>query len=102
MDGSNRQTGDAWAALERAWRGDPAFRGRLAADPAAALAETGLKLPAGVDRVSVIENTADTFHVILPPNPNARLGDAALEAVSGGGACYPGHYEYLSNRVWSL
>ena len=102
MDGSNRQTGDAWAALERAWRGDPAFRGRLAADPAAALAETGLKLPAGVDRVSVIENTADTFHVILPPNPNARLGGAALEAVSGGGACYPGHYEYLSNRVWSL
>ena len=78
-------------------RGDPAFRGRLAADPAAALAETGLELPAGVDRVSVIGNTADTFHVILPPNPNARLGDAALEAVSGG-VCYPGYYD---NRGWS-
>ena len=97
----HNETGDAWAALERAWRGDPAFRGRLAADPAAALAETGLELPAGIDRVSVIENTADTFHVIFPPSPNALLGDAALEAVSGG-VCYPGYYEYRSNRGWSL
>ena len=94
------ETGGAWGPLERAWREDPAFRDRLAADPAAALAETGLELPAGVDRISVVEDTADTFHVIFPPSPNAPLGDEALGAVSGG-VCYPGYYEYRNGCRWS-
>ena len=33
----------------------------------------------------MVENTADTHHVVFPPNPNAPLGDEALEAVAGGG-----------------
>ena len=65
-------------------REDADFRERLAADPAAALAGAGLEfeLPAGVDQVSVVGNTAGTHHVVFPPNPNARLGDEALEAVA--------------------
>ena len=84
--------GRNWISLVNRCREDAEFRERLAADPAAALAGAGLQseLPAGVDRVSVVENTADTFHVIFPPNPNALLGDAALDAVAGGGpgACH--------------
>lgn len=78
-----------WDTLAKCYREDADFRGRMAADPAAAMAETGLELPAGFDRVSVVENTADTFHVVFPPNPNALLGDETLGAVSGG-TCYGG------------
>ena len=75
---------NAWAPLERAWREDPAFRDRLAADPAAALADQGLSLPTGISEVRVSENTADTFHVIFPGDPNARMSDEALMEVAGG------------------
>ena len=83
------RAGEAWNSLTRCYREDAGFRDRLAADPAAAMAETGLELPDGVDQVSVVENTAETFHVIFPPSPNALLGDEALGAVSGG-TCYGG------------
>ena len=86
MSERNPNTGDQppWAALVKCYREDAGFRDRLATNPAAALAETGLELPAGVDRVSVSENTATTFHVIFPPSPNARLSDEALMEVAGG------------------
>ena len=74
----------AWDPLGQAWRADPAFRSRLEADPAAAAAEKGLRLPDGVSEVRVAENTADTFHVIFPSSPNQSLSDEALRQVSGG------------------
>ena len=79
---------NAWAPLERAWRDDPAFRDRLAADPAAALAGQGMRLPSGIREVRVAENTADTFHVIFPGDPNASLSDEALMDVAGGTAVW--------------
>ena len=82
---------NAWAPLERAWRDDPAFRDRLAADPAAALADQGMRLPSGIREVRVAENSADTFHVIFPGDPNASLSDEALMDVAGG----TGHWEGL-------
>ena len=72
------------ASLERAWRGDPAFRGRLAADPAAALASRGMRLPAGIREVRVAEDTADTVRVIFPGAPDASLSDEALTGAAGG------------------
>lgn len=74
----------AWDPLGQAWRADPDFRARLAADPAAAAAERGLELPAGIREVRVAENTPETFHVIFPPSPNQNLTDEALRQVSGG------------------
>ena len=86
MSERNPNAGDQppWATLVKCYREDAGFRNRLATNPAAALAETGLELPAGIDRVRVSENTATTFHVIFPPSPNARLGDEALMEVAGG------------------
>ena len=75
---------NAWAPLERAWREDPDFRDRLAADPSGALADKGMRLPSGIREVRVAENTADTFHVIFPGDPNASLSDEALMDVAGG------------------
>ena len=74
----------AWDPLGQAWREDPDFRARLEADPAAAAAEQGLELPAGIREVRVAENTPETFHVIFPPSPNRNLSDEALGQVSGG------------------
>ena len=85
MDPKNmNETLDAWAPLERACREEAGFRDRLATDPAAALADKGMRLPAGISEVRVAENTADTFHVIFPGSPNASLSDEALMEVAGG------------------
>jgi hypothetical protein len=64
---------------------DPAFRARLLADPAAALAELGLAPRAGVS-IKVVECTEDTLYLTLPPAGwmTGRLDERALDQVSGG------------------
>ena len=71
------------ATLAQSCREDPKLRARAEADPRAVLFEYGIELPLGRD-VRLTENTADTFHVVLPPDPNSALADAQLEAVAGG------------------
>lgn len=88
----------AWDPLGQAWRADPDFRARLEADPAAAAAERGLELPAGIREVRVAENTPETFHVIFPPSPNRNLSDEALGQVSGG--VTDAQYEAWSRLPW--
>ena len=34
--------------------------------------------------VMIVPNTAETYHFVLPPDPNAQLSDADLSAVAGG------------------
>ena len=61
---------------------DGEFRTLLIADPKAAIAsEVGTAIPDGFD-VAVHEDSATTFHLVLPPSP--QLTDAELETVSGG------------------
>ena len=69
--------------LAQSCREDPKLRARAEADPRAVLFEYGIELPLGRD-VRIEENTADTFHVVLPSDPNSALADAQLEAVAGG------------------
>ena len=61
----------------------PEFRERMLADPQEALASTGMQLPPGVE-VQVHVNTADTFHLPFPPDPNVALSDESLGMVAGG------------------
>ena len=69
------------AILNRAAE-DGGFRARLIADPKAAIAsEVGTVIPEGFD-VAVHEDSATTFHLVLPPSP--QLTEAELEAVAGG------------------
>ena len=66
---------------------DEAFRRRLMADPKGTIEqELGTKLRDGV-KVYVHEETADTFHLVLPhlPSKNRELSEAELAAVAGGG-----------------
>ncbi len=65
---------------------DGEFRASLIADPRAAIsAEVGATVPDGFE-VMVHEDSATTFHLVLPPSP--ALTDAELETVAGGGPGY--------------
>lgn len=61
---------------------DVDFRVRLIADPKAAISsEIGATIPEGFD-VAVHEESATTFHLVLPPSP--ELTEAELQMVAGG------------------
>ena len=69
--------------LADACRKDPAFRARADEDVKSILAERDLQLPPHVD-VRIAENTAEVFHVVMPPGPNVALSDETLGVVAGG------------------
>ena len=69
--------------LSADYRGKPEVRAELDADPRSFFASRGVELQAGAD-FRVVANTADVFHMVLPPNPNATLEDKSLEGVAGG------------------
>ena len=64
-------------------QGDPELRARVFAAPTDVLAEQGFGIPREVE-IRVVEDSAEVWHVILPPSPNAALSDAGMEAVAGG------------------
>jgi hypothetical protein len=73
--------------IEKVWK-DAAFRQALLTDPRGALErELGAKLPPRV-QVKVLAESADTFYLVLPANPDrapaGQLTDQQLEAVAGG------------------
>ena len=73
--------------IEKAWKED-AFRQALRSDPRGAVEKAlGSKLPAGL-QLKVVEETANTFYLVLPPNPDrsadSQLSDQQLDAVAGG------------------
>ncbi len=74
----------AFNALAERYRSDAALRSRIdGGDMEDALSDLELALPPGIE-VRVAVNTADTFHVVMPPDPNIELSDEALAAVAGG------------------
>lgn len=56
---------------------DAEFRARVIADPAAALAEHGIEIPAGV-RVEVHEPAEDTIAFVLPNPKTNRVGQTEI------------------------
>ena len=78
--GATRKVGQL---LLKVWQ-DPTFKRRLVADPRAVLQEEGLPVPAG-KAVRVVEDTAETMHLVLPHKPaEGELTDDQLEQVAGG------------------
>ncbi len=71
-------------AIARAWT-DADYKAKLLSNPHAALAEAGVAVPAGTT-VKVLEDTADTQHLVLPVSPSAtgELSSEELEKVAGG------------------
>ena len=71
------------ARFAQNWRDDAALRTRAESDPRAVFSEHGIEFPQGRE-LRIAANTSETFHVVLPPDPNSELADAQLEAVAGG------------------
>jgi hypothetical protein len=76
---------------------DPAFRARLLAEPKAVFAERGLRIPPEVT-IQALQETTEQYYLVLPAaagrRAGARLSDADLEQVAGGGG-------YTSNMSWT-
>ena len=61
----------------------PELRTELDADPRAFFTARGVNVPDGV-AVRVADDTADTVHLIMPPDPNDAVSDDTLTQVTGG------------------
>ncbi|MBT9099088.1 NHLP leader peptide family RiPP precursor [Methylovulum psychrotolerans] len=65
---------------------DAAFKAQLIADPKAVLVAEGIAVPEGIE-LRVLENTATTVNLVLPPPPaEGELSDEDLGTVTGGGS----------------
>ena len=62
------------------YRADAALRDRIAGGD---YADLDMEIPPGVE-VRMVQETPDTHYCPMPPDPNTRLGDKALENVAGG------------------
>ena len=66
--------------IAKCWS-DEAFKEKLVADPHATLAAEGVEIPEGVN-ISVLSNTADIFHLVIPAIPDdVELSDEDLETL---------------------
>lgn len=76
-----------YEALERFsadWRADPDLRARLAGgDYAPAVEAFGLNVPEGAE-LRFVPNTAATFHLPIPVDPNQAISDTTLDDITGG------------------
>ncbi len=74
--------------MQKAWS-DAEFKQQLIENPREAFAALGVELPAHLAGVNlkVVENTADTLHLVLPAPPptEGELSDDELDGVAGGG-----------------
>ena len=73
-----------FVAFTRKYQESPDLQARAEANPRAVLSEHNIPVPPNQD-VRIVANTAETFNVVLPPDPNAVLADEDLLAVAGGG-----------------
>src|ERR1700691_441111 len=88
--------------VKRCWE-DAAFRKEFTADPAGAFVKY-LKVPAGkMPKIVVYEETAGSWHIVLPPKPpNANeLSEADLEKVAGASATPVGSVPVLVSGALS-
>ena len=71
-------------AFARTWT-DADYKTKLLSDPHAALADAGVEVPAGTT-VQVVEDTANTQHVVLPVAPAgaSNMSIEELTKVAGG------------------
>ena len=77
-----------FVAFTRKYQQSPDLQARAETDPRAVLSEHDIQVPPNQD-VRIVANTAETFNVVLPPDPNAVLADEDLLAVAGGAASGP-------------
>ena len=64
---------------------DGALRARCAAEPRNVLEEYGVGLPQDMrEELLILRNDADTYHMVMPVDPNTDLSDEVMRGVTGG------------------
>ncbi|MDO9104404.1 MAG: NHLP leader peptide family RiPP precursor [Methylovulum sp.] len=80
---NEEQTQQYSQIVAKCWA-DAEFKAKLMADPIATLTAEGIAIPEGIE-LRVLENTATTINLVLPPPPvEGELSDEDLGAVTGG------------------
>ena len=81
-------------------RDDAELRAKVEAEPRAVFTDRGLPFPKNSE-VRVLRNTEDVFYMMMPPDPNAVLTDALLEATAGGtrGVGHPDNCASTSSTI---
>lgn len=80
---THREVAKAWNQLvASAWK-DETVKRRLLEDPAAALREKGIEVPAGV-AFHTHENTDREVHLVVPTKPSREVVDLDQPAANGG------------------
>ena len=70
--------------LAQRYEADETVRARIdSGNTAEFLPELGVNLPGNMEG-RIVLNTADTYHFVLPPDPNVALSDETLAMVAGG------------------
>ena len=77
---------EALLDFARRYRADADVRARVARGDTSDLDRATAGIPDEMD-IRIVEQTAETFYLPLPPAPNESLRDESLSAVSGGSAC---------------
>ena len=67
----------------RKYQESPELRARAETEPRAVLSEHGIRMSPEHD-VRIVANTAETFNLVMPPDPNSVLAEEDLAAVAGG------------------
>ena len=78
-----RSTAERFASLADAYHADNSVAERCGTDPLSVLREHGIDIPHGSD-VRIVPNTDETYHLVLPQDPNSVLEDESLGTVVGG------------------
>ncbi|ASF46662.1 NHLP leader peptide family RiPP precursor [Methylovulum psychrotolerans] len=82
---NEEQTQQYSQIVAKCWA-DAEFKAKLIADPKATLAAESIAVPDGIE-LRVLENTATTVNLVLPPPEESELSDEDLGFVTGGGGC---------------
>ncbi len=77
---------------------DPELRVELTQDSKALLREMDVSVPSGMS-IKVVTNTAQTVHVVLPPDPNAALEDEWMEVLQAGAASWDTQLRDMAGAV---
>ena len=56
---------------------------KLWSNPHGAMLEQGIEIPSEVE-IRTVSRSSETFHLVLPPDPNESISDEGLNSVSGG------------------
>ncbi len=92
------QKAEKLASLLDRMHEEPGLRTELTHDSKALLREMDVSVPSGMS-IKVVSNTAQTIHVVLPPDPNAALEDEWMEVLQAGATTWAAQLQEMAGTI---